>query len=189
MMARSWVSEYRLYYRVYVELLHNFCMLSVGAAASIRTAFRQASWLCGSAQEKHLLLLSGPAGATLEDHLACFALQARMPSRYHADRLPSLWLPAGLMAHQTPLPGLACSAAMPAQSSSKHRHSPSPHFTHSPPDVRPSFARSLVPTPFKTVDQNPPPPSDGMGKACTLRCELNLLGRPCGAGCANEENR
>ena len=163
MMARSWASEYR----VHVELLHNFCMLSDGAAASIRIAFRQASWLCGSAQEKHPLL-SGPAGATLEDHLACFALRARMPSRYHTDRLPGLWLPAGLMAHQTPLAGLVCSAATPAQSSPKHRHLPSPPFTHSPPDVRPSFARSLVPTPFKTVDQNPPPLMDGEGLHLTV---------------------
>ena len=36
-------------------------------------------------------------------------------------------------------------------------------FTHWPLDGRPSCARSLVPTPSKTVDQTLPP--DGMGKA------------------------
>ena len=44
---------------------------------------------------------SCPAGATLEGCLACFALRARGPSRFHASRLPGLRYSAGLMAHQT----------------------------------------------------------------------------------------
>ena len=37
-------------------------------------------------------------------------------------------------------------------------------FTHRPLDARPSYARSLVPTPSKTVDQTLPPRWDGEGR-------------------------
>ena len=86
---------------------------------------------------------SGPAGATLEGRLACFARRARGPSRCHADRLPGLRLSAGLMAHPTPIPGLLCPAAPLAQSALKYTHSPPQSLTHWPLDVRPSYARSL----------------------------------------------
>ena len=60
-------------------------------------------------------------------------------------------------------------------------------FTHWPFNARPSYARSLVPTPSKTVDQTPPALM-GWGTPAPLCCELNLLGRPCGAGCVNKES-
>ena len=122
---------------------------------------------------------SGPAGATLEGSLACFARRAWGPSRCHADRLSRLLLSSGLMALQTSQPGLVWSAAPLAQSSPKHTHSLNQSFAHWPLDVRPSYARSLVPTPSKTVNQTPP--------RAPLWCELNLLGRPCGAGWVNKE--
>ena len=99
----------------------------------------------GATQEEHLLLLSGPAAATLEDNLACFARRARGPSRCHSDRLPGLRFSAGLMAYQTPLPGLVCSTAPLAESSPKHRHSSTQSFTYRPLDVRTTYARPLVP--------------------------------------------
>ena len=50
-------------------------------------------------------------------------------------------------------------------------------FTHRPLDARYSYARSLVPTPSKTVDQTPPPTPMEWRRPAPLRCELNLLGR------------
>ena len=85
------------------------------------------------------------------------------PPPVPADRIPGLRLSAGLMAHQT-LTGLNCSAARLAQSSPKHTLLPTQSFTHWPLDVRPSYARSLVPTTPKGVDQTLHP--DGIGKAC-----------------------
>ena len=55
---------------------------------------------------------------------ACLTRRAQKPSRCHTDRLPGLRLSACLMTHQQPLPGLVCSAGPLAQSSPKHRHSP-----------------------------------------------------------------
>ena len=60
-------------------------------------------------------------------------------------------------------------------------------FTHWPLDGRPSYAGSLVPTPSKTVDQTLPPLM-GWGRPAPLLCELNVLGRPCGAGWVNKES-
>ena len=57
--------------------------------------------------------------------------------------------------------------------------SPTQYFTHWPLDLRPSYARSLIPSPCKTVDQNPPP-LKGWGRPAPSQCELNLLGRPWG---------
>ena len=83
---------------------------------------------------------------------------------------------------------LSCSAAPLVQSSPKHRHSPTQSFTYRHFDVRPSYAWSLVPAQSQTVDQTP---LIGWGKSAPLqsRCELNvnLLGRPCGAGWSNKE--
>ena len=83
---------------------------------------------------------------------------------------------------------LSCSAAPLVQSSPKHRHSPTQSFTYRHFDVRPSYAWSLVPAQSQTVDQTP---LIGWGKSAPLqsRCELNvnLLGRPCGAGWSNQE--
>ena len=102
--------------------------------------------------------------------------------------LPGPLLSAGLMSYQTPLPGLVCPAAPLVQSSPKHRHSPTQSFTYRHFDVRPSYAWSLVPAQSQTVDQTP---LIGWGKSAPLqsRCELNvnLLGRPCGAGWSNKE--
>ena len=63
---------------------------------------------------------------------------------------------AGMVAS---LPGLACSAGPLAQSLPKHRHS----LAHRPLHVRPSYARSLIPSPSKTEKQTIPP--DGMTRA------------------------
>ena len=56
---------------------------------------------------------------------------------------------------------------------------------HSPASRR-ETKRSLVPTPSKTVDQTFPPLMR-WGRPTPLRCELNLLVRPCGAGLVNKE--
>ena len=60
--------------------------------------------------------------------------------------------------------GLICSAALLAQSSLQHTHSPTQSFTHWPLDVRPSYAWLLVLTPSKIVDQTFPPWWDGEGR-------------------------
>ena len=70
--------------------------------------------------------------------------------------------------------GLICSAALLAQSSLQHTHSPTQSFTHWPLDVRPSYAWSLVPTTPKAVDQTLPP--DGIGKASAV-APVGLAGR------------
>ena len=49
----------------------------------------------GTAKQAHLLLPSGPAGALLEDILACFALQAQGPSRCHAESMQTDYLVYG----------------------------------------------------------------------------------------------
>ena len=122
----------------------------------------------------------------------CASVQCH-PSATPNRRYPCLLLPgplliAGLMSYQTPLPGLVCPAAPLVQSSPKHRHSPTQFFTYRHFDVRPSYAWSLVTAQSQTVDQTP---LVGWGKSAPLqsRCELNvnLLGRPCGAGWSNKE--
>ena len=65
---------------------------------------------------------------------------------------------AGMVAS---LPGLACSAGPLALSLPKHRLGHS--LAHRPLHVRPSYARSLIPSPSKTVKQTIPP--DGMARA------------------------
>ena len=55
---------------------------------------------------------------------------------------------------------------------------------HWPLDGRPSYARSLFATPSKTLDQT----LMRWERPAPLRCELNLLGRPCGAGWVKKEN-
>ena len=99
---------------------------------------------------------SGQAGATLEGRLACFAQRTRGPSRCLDNRLPGLLLSACLMSLQTPLPGLACSAAPLAQSSPKHTHSTTGPFTHWPTDVRPSYTLSLVKIQSEICRPDPP---------------------------------
>ena len=54
------------------------------------TAFRRAGWPGGSGPGGAPASALGPAGATLEDHLAFFARRARRPGRCRADRLPGL---------------------------------------------------------------------------------------------------
>ena len=126
----------------------------------------------GAAQEEHLLLLSGPAGSTLDDHLACFSRRARRPSRCHADKLPGPRLSAGLIAHQTPLPGFACSAAPRAQSSPKHRQTFTHSIFHSQASRHEAKLFSIAgPNTILDCRPDPPPPLIGWGRPAPLRCE------------------
>ena len=105
----------------------------------------------------------------------------RRPASSKAQPVPcgqTAWSKALSGLDGPPLPGLVCSAAPLAQSSPKHRHSPTLSLIHRPPNVRPSYARSLVPTPSETD----PPPLMGCGMPAPLRRKLNQLSRPCGAG-------
>ena len=145
------------------------------------TAFRRAGWPGGS----------GAGGAPTA---------ALWPIWCYTGGPPSLLRPATSRAQPVPrgqttlctalsgldgpsdtLPGLVCSAAPSlAQSSPKHRHSPTASFTHRPPDVRPSCALPLVPTPSKTVDQTLPP--DGVGKAGAFTVRAEPAWSPLGSG-------
>ena len=145
-------------------------------ALETQTSHALSLWI-GNTWTASLCWPSGPAGVALEGCLACFVRRARGRSRCHADRLPALLLSAGLMALQTPQPGLFCSAATLAQSSANHTQSPTLSFTYWPLDVRPSYALSLVPTPSKTVDQSLPSDGTRMGKACAcLVAPVGLAG-------------
>ena len=103
----------------------------------------------GAIKEEHLLLPSGPAGKTLEDHLACFARRAQRPSRCHADRLPGLPLSAGLTTKRLSLFRCTASAVV----------SQAQAFTHSifrSQASRREAKLCSIPTPSETVGQTLP---------------------------------
>ena len=119
-MCSDWLAR-RVRGKEVLELLLQFPVLEAAQIARVVSRWALTTWPAS---------LAGPAGETLEGRLACFARRGRVPSRCHADRILSLRLSAGLMAHQTPLPGLVSSAAPLALSSPKHTFTHS-IFTHS----------------------------------------------------------
>ena len=122
-MCSDWLAR-RVRGKEVLELLLQFPVLEATQIARVVSRWAVTTWPAS------LGWPSGPAGETLEGRLACFARRGRVPSRCHADRILSLRLSAGLMAHQTPLPGLVSSAAPLALSSPKHTFTHS-IFTHS----------------------------------------------------------
>ena len=116
------------------------CCVAERRSGRTLTAFRRAGWpggsgtggevggstyrVCTSARAPRS---SGPAGATLEDRLACFARRARRPSRCHAERLTWSTALSGLDGQSdrtTNLePGLICSASAVVTQAQTFNHS------------------------------------------------------------------
>ena len=97
------------------------------------------------------------------------AQRARWHSWCSVDGHPCLWLSAGTLTHLAPLwlPGLCSSAGWRAQSSLTHRHSLTHSPIHSPLDVRPNYALSLVPW-YHLRSKTRLSLPDGMGWACAF---------------------